>query len=53
MEDPEAEKKRYVIGIELPPENPEDVTEVTDSYQMLIECKNVKFSWEKYMNRIN
>lgn len=53
VDDPEAEKKRYVIGIELPPENPEDVTEVTDSYQMLIECKNVKFSWEKYMNRIN
>ena len=53
VEDPEAEKKRYVIGIELPAENPEDVTEVTDSYQMLIECKNVKFSWEKYMNRIN
>lgn len=45
----EIEKGIYSLYIELATE---DATEVTDSYEMMIECEEVIIEWDKYLNRV-
>lgn len=41
-----------VLGIERIPEDKEDPTEVTDSYQVKIVYTDAIVTWDKYMNRV-
>ena len=41
-----------VLGIELMPEDKEDPTEITDSYQVKITYSEAIATWERYMNRV-
>ncbi len=42
-------RKEVVLGIEM---TTDDLTGIdADSYQVLVECRDVTFSWERYLNR--
>ena len=44
--------KVCVLGIEFPPEDPNDLSLKTDSYQIMVAYDNVTVQWERYMNRV-
>lgn len=44
--------KICVLGIEFPPEDPNDLSLATDSYQIMVFYENVTVEWERYMNRV-
>jgi hypothetical protein len=41
----------YAAGIEKKPENPQDLAEITDTYQLRISFTEAEFVWDKYMSR--
>ncbi|MCR5418367.1 MAG: hypothetical protein K6E84_05570 [Lachnospiraceae bacterium] len=47
----EGDHHRYVLGIEMATD---DITGVdADSYQLLVNCSEMKVSWARYLNRIS
>lgn len=46
------ERNFCVLGIEFPPEDPNDLSLRTDSYQIMVAYGSVTVQWERYMNRV-
>lgn len=44
--------KVCVLGIEFSPEDPNDLSLKTDSYQIMVTYDTVTVQWERYMNRV-
>ena len=42
---------RYALGIERKPENPQDLAEITDTYQLRVSFTEAEFCWDRYMSK--